>query len=103
MITQPANHLRQIPELNLPLTSLKGIGPKRAGLLAQKGLNTLFDLLFFVPIRYQDRSRILSIIKTSEGEAALVKGKVVSFGEERFFRSRKRLFRIVIEDEKAFL
>ena len=103
MITQPANHLRQIPELNLPLTSLKGIGPERAGLLARKGLNTLFDLLFFVPIRYEDRSRVLPINKTCEGEAALVKGKVVSFGEERFFRSGKRLFRIMIEDETAFM
>jgi ATP-dependent DNA helicase RecG len=94
---------KQIPELNLPLTSLKGIGSRRAGVLAGKGLHTILDLLFFTPIRYEDRSRVLPIANTGEGPAVIVTGKVTSYREERFLRSGKRLFRIIIEDETAHL
>ena len=103
MITPCSNQLGQVPELNRPLTSLKGIGIKRGELLAQKGLNTVLDLLFFTPIRYEDRSRIVPINETGEDSAVFVRGNVISAGEERFFRRGKRLFRIVIEDETAAL
>jgi len=103
MITPPVNHLNQVPELNRPLTSLKGIGIKRAELLDRKGLHTVLDLLFFTPIRYEDRSRILPINETGEDLAVFVRGNVISAREERFFRSGKRLFRIVIRDETATL
>jgi len=103
MITPPLNQLGQVPELNRPITSLKGIGKKRGELLAQKGLNTVLDLLFFTPIRYEDRSRILPINETGEDSEVYVRGNVISAGEKRFFRSGKRLFRIVIEDETAAL
>ena len=103
MIIPPTNHLKQIPELSRPLNSLKGIGPKRADLLAQKGLYVIIDLLFFTPIRYEDRSKILPISQAEEGQTVLVKGKVIFSGEERFFRSGKRLFKITIEDETSNL
>ncbi|MCD6295685.1 MAG: ATP-dependent DNA helicase RecG, partial [Deltaproteobacteria bacterium] len=103
MITPPSNQLGQAPELKLPLTSLKGIGEKRGGLLARKGLHTVLDLLFFTPIRYEDRSRLVPINETEEDSSVFVRGNVISAGEERFFRSGKRLFRIVIRDETATL
>ena len=103
MINPFFDYQKQIPELNLPLTSLKGIGSRRAGLLAGKGLQTILDLLFFTPIRYEDRSRVLPIAKTGEGPAVTVTGKVTSYKEERFLRGGKRLFRIIIKDETASL
>ncbi|MBK5101984.1 MAG: hypothetical protein JJE15_13485, partial [Desulfobacteraceae bacterium] len=66
---------------------MKGIGPKRAELLAQRGLTTIQDLLIFTPIRYEDRSRVLPIANAQEGPKVLVRGEVISGGEERFFRS----------------
>ena len=95
--------LNEIPELNRPLTSLKGIGPKRAELMAEKGLHTILDLLFFTPIRYEDRSRVFPINETGVGMPALVRGEVVSGGESRFFRSGKRLFKITVRDKTAEL
>jgi ATP-dependent DNA helicase RecG len=103
MITPFAQYLSNSPKLNRTLTSLKGIGPKRAELLAQRGLTTIQDLLFFMPIRYEDRSRVLPIACAQEGPKVLVRGEVVFGGEERFFRSRKRLFRIMIKDDTAQL
>jgi ATP-dependent DNA helicase RecG len=89
--------------MNLPITSLKGIGPKRAELLAVKGITTVLDLIFFTPNRYEDRSQVFPIVKTLDGQAVLVRGKVLSGSEERSFRRRKGLFRIIIKDATARL
>jgi len=99
MILDPKSHLRKIPELVQPLTCLKGVGPKKASLLARKGLLTILDLLYFRPIRYEDRTRITPIKDAPEGSSALVTGKVVYGREERFPRSRKRLFRIGVQEK----
>ena len=80
------------------MTHLKGVGPKRAGLLAQKGLHTILDLLFFTPVRYEDRTRISPINFAKEGVPVVVRGRVLSGREERFYSSRKRLYKIVIDD-----
>ena len=103
MIAKKDAPLRQIQKLTLPLTHLKGVGPKRATYLAQKGLHTVLDLLFFIPFRYEDRTQISPISQTEEGQPVLVKGTVVSGREERFYPSRKRLFRVVIRDEESRL
>ncbi|MFC1824327.1 ATP-dependent DNA helicase RecG [Thermodesulfobacteriota bacterium] len=86
-------------DLSRPLTDLEGIGPKRAASMAQKGLHSLADLLYFMPLRYEDRSRISPIGIIEEGQSALVKGSVVSSREERFYGRNRRLFKISIRDE----
>ena len=101
VIRSPATHLKEVPTLNQPLTALKGIGPRRAELLGRKGLHTLIDLLFFLPIRYEDRSRILPISTTCHDIPALVRGTVISGGEEGSFPGGRRRFRIFIQDETA--
>ncbi len=103
MITSHFERFRKMSDLGLPLIALKGIGPKRARLFAHKGIHTLADLLFLTPIRYEDRRRVLPIGKTEEGQALWVRGRVLWGREERFFRSGKRLFRIVIKDETGNL
>ena len=91
--------LKPVQTPALSLISLKGIGPKRAEQLAQKGLQTILDLLFFVPIRYEDRSKITPIGHAEENQPVLVKGAVLSGREEAFYPSRKRIFKILINDE----
>ena len=103
MIAKKDAPLRQIQKLTLPLTRLKGVGPKRATYLAQKGLHTVLDLLFFIPFRYEDRTQISPISKAEEGRPVLVKGTVVSGREERFYPSRKRLFKVVVRDKESRL
>ncbi len=92
-------HLKSIQKLTLPVSTLTGVGPKRAAFFAHKGIRTILDLLFFTPIRYEDRTKITPIQEVQEGTPVQVQGKVVSCKEERFFRSRKRIFRIMIREE----
>ncbi len=91
--------IKQLQTLSMPLSHLRGVGPGRAALLARKGLYTILDLLYFTPVRYEDRTRISPIRELRDGSPALVKGRVLHGGEERFYKSRKRLFRISIEDD----
>ncbi|WP_282177994.1 ATP-dependent DNA helicase RecG [Vibrio nereis] len=72
-----------------PLTSLSGIGAKVAEKLAKVGLNSVQDLLFHLPLRYEDRTRIYPIIKLHAGLWAAVQGKVMSV--DTIFGKRKML------------
>lgn len=99
MIPAKDSHIKQIQTLSLPLGHLRGVGPRRAELLARKGLHTILDLFYFTPIRYEDRTRISPIKEIQDGSPALVRGKVLYGREERFYKARKGLFRIKIEDD----
>src|SRR4029077_12913791 len=51
---------------------VKGIGPKLAGVLAAKGIQTLDDLLHYLPFRYEDRLNPRGIAELRAGELAPV-------------------------------
>lgn len=72
---------------HLALTTLKGVGPALATKLAKLGLHTLQDLLFHLPLRYQDRTRITPINSLQAGQEAVFEGEVqqadVLFGRRR--------------------
>ncbi|MCG9723734.1 ATP-dependent DNA helicase RecG [Vibrio brasiliensis] len=73
----------------IPLTSLTGVGAKVAEKLAKVGLNSVQDLLFHLPLRYEDRTRIYPIVKLHAGLWAAVQGKVMSV--DTLFGKRKML------------
>ncbi|KOO16038.1 ATP-dependent DNA helicase RecG [Vibrio xuii] len=73
----------------IPLTSLTGVGAKVAEKLAKVGLVTAQDLLFHLPLRYEDRTRIYPIAKLHAGLWAAVQGKVMSV--DTLFGKRKML------------
>ena len=87
--------------LSLPLNRIKGVGPKRAARLSLKGLNTVLDLFYFTPIRYEDRSNVSLIRCVEDGASCLVRGAVIEGKEERFFPSRKRVYSITISDDEG--
>jgi len=61
---------------SLPVTSLKGVGPKLADKLKRLGLQTVQDVLFHLPLRYQDRTRLLRIGGLRPGMEAAVEGEI---------------------------
>lgn len=91
--------IKKTQNLSLHVSHLKGVGPKRGALFAQKGIRTILDLLFFTPIRYEDRRHAVPIEPALQrDDPVLVQGRVVLGREEKLYPSRKSLFRIRIED-----
>ncbi|WNB74310.1 ATP-dependent DNA helicase RecG [Methylomonas koyamae] len=60
----------------LPVTALNGIGAQSAARLEKLGIRHVQDLLFHLPLRYQDRSRITPLNQLLPGTTALVCGRV---------------------------
>lgn len=59
------------------LTRLKGIGPAALPKLERLGITSITDLLFHLPLRYQDRTRLTPLSELLEGEAQ-VAGTIIS-------------------------
>jgi len=60
-----------------PIQYIKGVGPRRAALLAKLGIEIVKDILFYLPTRYEDRSSIKKITQLISGEIQTVTGKVI--------------------------
>jgi len=59
-----------------PLTDLKGAGPRIAARLARLGLHTVQDLLFHLPLRYEDRTRGTVLGALRPGDTVTVTARV---------------------------
>ncbi len=58
------------------LQQLNGVGPSLAGRLNGLGIHTVSDLLFHLPLRYEDRTRLSAMGGLSAGETAQIEGEV---------------------------
>ena len=72
-----------------PVTALKGVGTALATRLARLGVETVQDLLFLLPLRYEDRTRIVPIGSLRPGDRAVVEGEIEL--AEVVFRKRRTL------------
>ena len=61
----------------MALHFVKGVGPQRAHQLEKKGLRTVEDALFFVPLRHEDRTRLTPFNALVPGQAATCSGVIV--------------------------
>ncbi|HEX5057544.1 MAG TPA: ATP-dependent DNA helicase RecG [Gammaproteobacteria bacterium] len=75
--------------LGAPVTSLKGVGPSIAKKLEKLNISTVGDLLFHLPIRYQDRTRVVPIGSLRPGDEAVIEGEVLL--TEIAYRKRRML------------
>ncbi len=71
------------------LTTLKGVGPALAAKLERLGLRRVEDLLFLLPLRYEDRTQLVRIGALVAGARCLVTGEVLL--SEVAFRGRRNL------------
>ena len=76
------------PSLNqYPITELKGVGPKMAERLLKLGILTVQDMLFHLPLRYEDRTRLYAINELSLHSHVSVEATIetsqITFGKRR--------------------
>ncbi len=75
---------------------IKGIGPKRAQALSRLGYETVGDLFYLFPRKYQDRSRFLPIDKIKVNEHVTLLGEIARIHIRRI--KRLQIFELVIRD-----
>ena len=82
------------PLAERPVTALRGVGPALADTLAERlGLHTVQDVLFHLPLRYEDRTRVVPIGTLRNGDRAVIEGEV-QLAEVVFRRRRALLVRL---------
>ncbi|HUQ20357.1 MAG TPA: ATP-dependent DNA helicase RecG [Gemmatimonadaceae bacterium] len=88
--------------LDMPVTYLKGVGPRRAESLRRLGIVTARDLLYHIPHRYEDASTVRPISSLEPGMDATVIGRVVSKG---IIPTRRglRIFQAVVRDDSGVI
>ena len=101
---EPARSFRsRQPPLKNSVQYVKGVGPRRAEQLARLGIETVEDLLYHVPFRYQDRREIKQICHLQVGDETAVTGQIARM-ERRFLARRRRwVLEAVVRDETGFL
>jgi len=83
-----------------PITALRGVGDALALRLRALGVETTQDLLFLLPLRYEDRTRVVPLGELRPGQRASVEGDVLL--TEVAFRGRRQML-CKIADGSGFL
>jgi len=79
----------------IAITSLKGVGPSMAEKLAKVGLISIQDLLFHLPNRYEDRTRVTSIRDCFPGVFTNIIGEVTG---SQIINGKRRMLVVTIQD-----
>jgi ATP-dependent DNA helicase RecG len=83
-----------------PVTALRGVGEALSERLRALGVETTEDLLFLLPLRYEDRTRVVPLGELRAGQRAAVEGEVQL--TEVVFRGRRQML-CRIADGSGFL
>lgn len=83
------------------LKDIKGVGVKKIELLNKLGIYTPEDLLYYLPKRYEDRSKLIKISDAIDGLPAYFEMEVTNLPKTYFYQRNKSVTRIVAKDETA--
>ena len=92
---------KALPEHSIE--SVKGIGPQRAKLFLRVGIRTISDALYYLPCRYEDRTKLKKVSEIRPGGIGTVQGKIVFANDIRTRMRKFRIFEIAIHDGTGFL
>jgi ATP-dependent DNA helicase RecG len=90
-------------DIKTPIQYVKGVGPKKAEALAQVGIRTVYDLLLYLPFRYEDRSRRWRIADIEPGQNGTVEVEVVSVNVRPTRRPNFKIVELLAKDDSGKL
>jgi len=86
------------------VTTLSGVGPKLKEKLVRLGIQNKQQLLFHLPLRYEDRTRVTPLGSLQSGQRALIEAEILQAGSG--FRRQGRFRRVLLvklADDTGFL
>jgi len=85
--------------LDSKIEQVKRIGPRYLKKLHHLKINTVRDLFFHFPYRYDDFSAIIPISQLKEGQTATVQGEIIEIKNTRLFRRHLVLTEALAKDQ----
>src|SRR5437588_5690743 len=90
--------------LRTEVRMIKGVGPQRAELLAERGIYTLDDLLDYLPFRYENRIHFSKVKDIQPNGAYTIRARVMSGQAVRNMRFRRdAIYHLLVRDEDGGL
>ncbi len=88
--------------LTTPVRYFRGVGPKRSDELSRIGIATAEDIIYYLPARYEDRSKIVKIRELKMGETQAIEGEIMSTSTHRT-KSGRLMFQAMVTDKTGFI
>lgn len=79
----------------VPLKTLKGVGPSLAEKLAKIGLNSVQDILFHLPLRYEDKTRVTTVRDLTIGTSTNIIGEIT---DSQITHGKRRMLVVTLHD-----
>ena len=89
--------------LQTDVRMVKGVGPQRAELLAERGIYTLEDLLNYLPFRYEDRIHFSKIKDVQPNGTYTLRARVMSGQAVRGMYGRDAIYHLLVQDDTGSL
>ncbi len=86
------------PLKEISVQFIKGVGPAKKKLFEKLGVETVEDLLYLFPRRYEDRTRMTPLSQVKPGETLTVSGQVLAQGARQSWYTRKHVYEMAIGD-----
>lgn len=96
----PPHDAIQQRNLQVRMQFIRGVGPKLSDLLAKRGIETVEDALYTLPLRYEDRRDVRPVRELRSGYTEVFSGRVVS-AESRITKGGKRYFEAMVADQSG--
>src|SRR5258708_7912066 len=94
------NIMSMTMNLGTEVRMIKGVGPQRAELLAQRGIYTLEDLLGYLPFRYEDRIHFSKVKDIQPNGTYTIRARVMSGQAIRNMRGgRDAIYHLLVQDD----
>ena len=81
------------------LTKLKGVGPRTADRLGRLHINSIEDLIFHLPFRYQDRTRVKAIANLRLGDHAVIEVTIIK--KTLYSQGKRRYLQCQVKDHSG--
>jgi len=88
--------MRELSDISIQY--VKGVGPTRKRLFMRLGVESVEDLLYFLPFRYEDRRDLIPIAKLEQGKWQSVSARIRGYRSRRSWYTKKHVTELVIED-----
>jgi len=79
----------------IPLDTLKGVGPSLATKLAKIGLLSVQDMLFHLPLRYEDKTRVTTVRDLLPGTSTNIIGEIT---DSQITHGKRRMLVVTLND-----